>query len=82
MCVKYREDMGTWGVFMYTANFGKKESLLKFKALFIFATADLQSVINLLFCLITVQSFLKRFKTWTESLKCWNGNRFEWKEAL
>ena len=31
MCVKYGEDVGTRGVFMYTAKFGKKESLLNSK---------------------------------------------------
>ena len=82
VCVKYGEDAGTRGVFMYTAKFGKKGKLVEFKDLFIFDIAASQLVINLLFNLIIVEWFLKRFKTWMESLKCWNVNGFELKEAL
>ena len=67
---------------MYTAKFGKKGKLVEFKDLFIFDIAASQLVINLLFNLIIVEWFLKRFKTWMESLKCWNVNGFELKEAL
>lgn len=72
--------MGTRGVFMYIAKVWEKGKLVE--ALFIFGRAASQSVINLLFSLITVEWFFKRFKTWTESLKCWNVNGFELKEAL
>ena len=60
----------------------EKGKLVSFKALFIFDIAAWQSLINLLFGLIIVELFLKRFKMWIESLKCWNANGLELKEAL
>lgn len=60
----------------------KKESLLNSKLLFIFDIALLQSVINLLFCLIIVEMFSKRFKKQKESLKRQNSSVVELKGAL
>jgi hypothetical protein len=61
----------------------EKGKLVEFKALFIFHTAPSQSVINLLFCLIKEEMFLKRLEVWmAESWKSQDGNRFEVKEVL
>lgn len=67
---------------LWTQQSLEKEQLVEFEGLFVFDTASLQSVINLLFCLMIVELFLKRFKTWTESLECCSGDEFELKEGL
>ena len=81
MCEIWRGRGDTGCVYVHSKVW-KKGTLVEFKALFIFDRAASQSVINLLFSLITVKWFLERFKMWTESLKCWNVNGFELKEAL
>lgn len=55
-CMKCGEDTGH-GVCLRTQQSLEKAKLVEFKALFIFDTAALQSVINLLFCLIMVEFF-------------------------
>lgn len=79
MCMKCGEDTGHGTCLCMPQSLGK-DKLIEFKALFIFDTAALQSVINLLFCLIMVEFFL-RDSTWTESLTCQNSNEFELNEA-
>lgn len=51
----------TWGqgVCLFTQQSLEKGKLVESKALFIFDIAALQSVINLLFCLIIVELFFK-----------------------
>lgn len=56
MCMKCGEDTGHGTCLCMPQSLGK-DKLIEFKALFIFDTAALQSVINLLFCLIMVEFF-------------------------
>lgn len=60
----------------------RKESLLSSKPYLLLTQLLCNQSSVYWFCFITVELFLKKLKTWTESLKCWNGHGFELKEGL